>query len=162
MAFSIKGAIGFRPYTKPTAQKLPLTWESQHAPEVAWGWPLAEVSRLHRLSCNYAEFQAALRSKLAFFELNFMHKSIVQLAREQEPHSSVQPKSDGTSRQKSVWLVVPYHNVVYRSVKNVIHNHTRNWLQRGLQLDFRPRVSWSKAGRTVAEIASALLPKGGD
>jgi len=66
--FSIKGPIEFRPYTKPTAQELPLTWESQHAPEVAWGWPLAEVCRLHRLSCNYAEFQAALRSKLAFFE----------------------------------------------------------------------------------------------
>ena len=154
--FGELGKVGFKPFTKLTAQKIPLTHLSQHNPDIAWSWPIAEVERLFKLSYNRVEFEFARREKVRFFELHFLHDEVVRLVRKHEPGSAVQPKLSGAKSQRSFWLVVPHHKHVYRSIKQVLSTHTQNWRDRGLTLSFPPRVSWKNSGSSVACIAGKL------
>ena len=58
--FNATGMMLFKPYTKPTAQKTPLSDRSMHAGNVAKAWPVAEVGRLRRRASIFQHYKEAV------------------------------------------------------------------------------------------------------
>ena len=62
--FMQSGRLGYRPYIKDSAQKVPLSNTSVHDPSIHAAWPLAEAKRMYRRSSTYRDFCVA-RHELA-------------------------------------------------------------------------------------------------
>ena len=52
-------SLRWRPYAKPTGQRIPLQPQSAHSPTVHRSWPLAELARIANNSVKEREFKEA-------------------------------------------------------------------------------------------------------
>ena len=140
----------WRPYRKPTAVSVPLHWTSAHNSAIHRSWPIAEVSRVRKLSCNDLAFQVAKRELLARWQEFGMHPKILAAAAAWTPHDTAgrQPVSSET---RVVRITVDFHPALFNvDLKRELCNLNARWLPE-IAPSWQPQieVAWRGALRPL-------------
>ena len=150
-SFMGSGKLAWRPFIKASAQKLPLSHHSIHNPVIHTSWPLAEISRIYRRSWTEQVFSIAKSTLLEAFSRAFMHEDILCQVKNWKPHFS-KLRQDDTAKPGVVWIVVPYRPLIAKLSTRALGRLVHKWtVVNNVRLQFIPKISWSKAGRSVAE-----------
>ena len=113
------------PYTKPTANHVPLGQTSWHHSRVHSSWPVAEMLRKHRLSMNRSQFCAERTKTLQRWCRFDLSDKVIKRCRSWEPcvRSVCATKFEEASRQavvsdtfRPIRLILPFHPCAYRAM----------------------------------------------
>ena len=141
--------LDHRAFVKPTARHIPLSSLSAHPPAVHRGWPVAEMSRLHRL-CS-SPFNSVLSRERCInrFRRFFLDPAVISRCSEWSPTILRAPKPN---RVMTFRLVVRWHpclaglesrlNDVCRLWEPYV---ARVWGRHGQALNLRVQVAWCSA-----------------
>ena len=155
--FFTTGRLCFRPYIKPTAQKVPLSASSIHDPSIHSAWPQAEIKRLFNRACTRRDFHIAKKTLAARFAYFFISPAMVGLVTQW--HSTMHSRviSDGDSQK--LWIPVPYHPQVFEALRSCLRNTLTSWVSGGFWLPFRPSLCWSTSGANLGQVMKQNLDK---
>lgn len=143
--------LRWRPFIKTTARHLPLHHDSLHHPSVHLSWPLAEMSRLHRLSSSSWEFESARCKKLDKWTHFFMHPQVLQSCRDWTPAplcTKPAPILDPFMNTRTVRFILPYHPGI-RDLVGPVKSLFEVWSSRARSLHsfgINVALSWRSAG----------------
>ena len=147
-ALSAKPA--WRPYRKPTAVSIPLHHTSAHNPAIHKSWPIAEVCRVCRNSCNDLAFQTARQELLARWREFGMLPTILAAAAAWTPHDTA-GKVSTPPETRLVRLIIDFHPALFNvDLKSELNSLRERWLPE-IAPAWRPQieVAWRGALRPL-------------
>ena len=107
--FHRTGTLGFRPFFKPSSQRVPLNFCSSHPLNIHDAWPIAELTRLARHSSNHQVFSAARKQLLDNWRLHFMSAELISIMQKLPFNflrTTCEKKQD---KCHPFWLVLPFY-----------------------------------------------------
>ena len=146
------GILKFRPFCKPSAQKIPLNQCSCHNSHIHESWPIANISRLFNRSSTWRDFCVARSLVIADYEKFFMDSDVIARLKSWTPYK---PKSERKSREVA-WVVLPYHPLLVR-LNSRLKAVSRNWAGANFVM---PALSWSRAFANLQDEVTATYFSG--
>ena len=150
-SFSNTGLIGFRPYVKPSANKVPLHPNSAQPSAIHKAWPIAEISRIRKHSSCEAIFDSAKSDLLEQWHRHYMSatcRSVEELTFNRLPFKS---KVDNPALM--FWIVIPFlKGFNYSPIKSALTKVLGLWskvLWRILRTEPSFRLSFKNASPSV-------------
>jgi len=155
------GSLAWKPYIKPTARHVPLGSDSNHHMGIHRSWPITELQRMHKLSCDPRTSRGYRQEKLARFKHHFMPPSIIQLCESWDPHAgTLQPSGCRQDMVRTIRVIVPFHPVLASGLQQeltTVHRHFDSTLRRAhFGEGFTPRVAFAAGGRQLNVVAKTL------
>ena len=148
--FNASGRLDFRPYIKPTARHLPLTQHSAHAPSIHSYWPIAEISRMWRLSLHRSDFEVFRATKCERFENFRLDKEVLTACRLWSPiiKSAIAAGFSNRCHKRVLRVIFPYHRLLNQGLSAVLSgiNDTWNILLQGLCPQISVRAGFKNFG----------------
>ena len=148
-------SLQWRPFAKPTSQRIYLDRTSGHAPGILESWPVAEAKRLARRSSHISDFIIArnlLIQKLRAIETS---PSVVERILSVNFFSASQPaprRPLDSQLPRTIWWPVSFHPVLYRaSLLATCRGVYSDWknLIGPFSDDFAIKIAWKNAGRNL-------------
>ena len=143
------GILKFRPFVKPSAQKIPLNQCSCHNLHIHESWPIANISRLYDRSSTWRDFCVARSLVIADYEKFFMDSVVVTRLKRWLPYES-KPKQ---KNREVAWVVLPYHPLLTR-LNSRLNAVRRNWAGANFVM---PALSWSRASANLQDEVTAIF-----
>ena len=158
--FQFHGKLGWRPHIKPTARHVPLHVSSNHPMSVHEGWPIAEIRRMHRLSCTRQLFHMYRQAKIERFSWFFMPSSVTHSCMKWTPRvlssSVLRVSQNHESGLRVIRLMLPYHPQLAAGMNKAVSSVVKKWsmaLERVVGSSFTVNTTWCKGGKPLHLVA---------
>ena len=166
--FACTGRFGISPYIKPTSNHIPLHFNSAHPARTHRSWPLSEIARMNRNSCNRSIYERFKEIKLSRFAWFFMPPQIIESCRKWKPRMPIGKSplfssdngliSEAATSSRVCRLVLPWHPNAIRGLFPKLRNSwdmRKPMLQRvGLNADIQ--LAYSSSGKPLESVMKSL------
>ena len=159
--FGEHGRLSYRPFFKPTDQRVPLHHTSAHHMNIHMSWPMGDLLRYARHSCNNFVFEQATRFLFEKWCKNYMYVSTVsRFSSNLSIHNYIAMHDKKENRAMTFWLVLPFlKGFNYKPIRDPVSCLVRNWNQALEPVFGAPvqiKLSFKNAGRNVENILKFL------
>ena len=139
MNFSFTQRLSYRPFLKQTSARTRLSCDSFHQPSIHTSWPLGEIRRIMKRSCDPRVFNEAKLWLLS--ELTENYADVGTIERIHNTHFSTQ-RVRSQNNTVRFWLVLPFHPILYKaSFQRAINVLLQEWSwPLGSALGYVPKV----------------------
>ena len=164
------GRLEYRPFIKPTSQKIPLSPNSWHAPSVHGSWPIAEILRLRKRCSNGQEFKRAKDNMLLYFSRGGLQTSTLEACaqipfiRPLQPYLDAMRNDDAIARDALVGWPVKFHPLWCASgTRRILRQSQHEWqstlVQKGMTSTIK--ICWRNGGphlkqRLLVQMATTI------
>ena len=144
----ISKKLAFKPFVKPTSQKVPLCSESCHHPSVHKSWPIAYASRLAKRASSRELVADAHTSFINWLGKNTTNPNLVRELADFPPSCS-------SNRDPRLWITVPFqHGVRTERLRAAMQSLESKWsdvLRPFLSCNLRLGISWRNAHKNALQ-----------